>query len=138
MRNFFVAFVVSALLIGCGGGSSQSDLAGSWTGKVGMSLQSMQDDVMADNEQSSFLNEQATQGSQLSLDLREDGTCTFKAFEPVEGTWSVEGSTVTLTLPERAGKSGTYFKGTYTLELSGDEMSGGDPNLSGVTITFER
>lgn len=138
MRTLIVVLFALLTINGCGGGATQADLAGSWTGTVDMPMKVMQQDVMANREQSAFLSAQESQGKKLALELREDGTLTFTAFEPLEGTWTLDGSKVVMTLPARPDKTEASFTGTYKLELKGDEISGPDPNVEGVTVIFSR
>lgn len=100
-----------------------------------MSYKTLANEVEDDNEQSAFKSEQESLGKRLSLELREDGTLTFIAISTIEGTWSLDGSTVVMELP--AAKK--TFTGTYRLELEGDnKMSGKDPRIEGVTLKFNR
>ena len=135
MRLTIVPLFVILLMSGCGGSASEADLVGFWSGELGMSLQTLANEVEDGNEQSAFKNEQESQGKRLSLELREDGTLTFTAISTIEGTWSLDGSTVVMELPS-AEKT---FTGTYRLELEGvDKMSGKDPRIEGVTLKFSR
>lgn len=138
MRPFFSLPLL--LLVGCGGGASESDLVGSWTGKAGMTYEAMQKDASGESEQSEFLAAQEGSDKTLTLDLQAGGRAVFTNDQPIEGTWKLEGDTVVLTLPERQSPSGgPAFSGTYRLKLEGkDTFSGPDPQVEGYSLTFSR
>jgi hypothetical protein len=124
--------------VGCGGGVSDSDVVGTWTGSAGMTYEAMQNDASGESEQATFLADQEGTGKTIKLELQEGGKAVFTLDGPIEGDWSLSGDTVRLTLPARkSGDGGAAFSGAYALKLEGKaKMSGPDPNVSGYKLTF--
>ncbi len=125
---------------GCGKGVKEADLVGSWTGRAEMTYEAMQNDASGESEQATFLADQVGQNKEIKLELQAGGKAVFDLDGPIEGTWSVSGDAVTLTLPARQSASGgPAFSGTYKLKLEEPGvMSGPDPGVKGYTLTFRR
>jgi hypothetical protein len=133
-----VPLLLLVLLVGCGGGVTEKDLVGKWTGGASMTYAAMQGDAGGESEQAQFLADQEGQDKSISLDLQEGGKAVFQAYQPLEGTWTLDDGTVVLTLPKFEA-DGPTFGGVYRLALEGkDKMSGADPNVAGYTLTFRK
>lgn len=133
-------FILAIAIVGCGGGVKDSDLVGTWTGKAGMTYEAMQNDASGESEQAEFLAAQEGQSKTLKLELMEGGKATFTNDQPIEGTWSLSGDTLTITLPLRGSESGApKFGGTYTLTVKDKgRMEGPDPSVNGYTLHFTK
>ena len=140
MRRPHIVLASLLVLVGCAKGVSDSDLVGTWIGKAGMTYEAMQNDASGESEQAEFLAAQEGQSKTLKLELMEGGKATFTNDQPIEGTWSLSGDTLTLTLPLRGSESGApKFGGTYTLTVKDKgKMEGRDPNVNGYTLHFTK
>jgi hypothetical protein len=127
-----------AFALGCGGGASESDMVGTWTGSAGMTYEAMQNDASGESEQATFLADQEGMGKAIKLELQSGGKAVFTLDGPIEGTWSLSDGAVELTLPARKSvDGGPAFSGTYSLKLEGKgKLTGPDPNVSGYKLTF--
>jgi hypothetical protein len=135
MRAWPLLIVLAA---GCGGGASESDVVGTWKGSASMTYEAMQNDASGESEQATFLADQVGTSKSIKLELQPGGKAIFTLDGPIEGTWSMSGDSVQLTLPSRkSADGGPAFAGTYSLKLDGKgKMTGPDPNVAGYNLTF--
>lgn len=92
---------------------SASDFVGEWMGSIDMSDDSASFESSGDAEQDAMMREMgnAMAGAlssmmQMPLSLKDDGTFSMvMVFFPVEGTWSVEGNSITLEPETMMGMS---------------------------------
>lgn len=115
-------------------------MVGTWTGRAEMTYEAMQNDASGESEQATFLADQVGENKSIKLDLQAGGKAVFTLDAPIDGTWSFEGDTVSLTLPARQSASGgPAFSGTYLLKIVGlGEISGPDPSVKGYSVTFRK
>jgi hypothetical protein len=127
--------------LGCGGGAiNKDDLVGHWLGEAGMTYAAMQRDAGGDNEQSRFLAAQEMEKKFVKLELKADGTAVFENERILDCTWTIEGETVVLKLPDApAGGEGKVFSGTYRFEMIEEGvMKADDPNVDEYFLRFKK
>lgn len=143
-----VALAMAAgLVAGCGSGVSEADLVGNWKGKIGMTYKAMQQDAAGETDQAQMYADQMMQGEGIALTLQSDGTAELTMKREVQGTWTLDGSIVTLVLDQDQveqmlgqAAQGRQVENTYRFEVTegGKRMEAPDPNVEGLTLKFDK
>ncbi len=111
-----LAMILTVLTLAACGGSKISPVVGNWKATT-VSVSGVSVDV------DEYLKQSGNEDVKMEMVLEKDNTMSINmAGQPGEGTWKLDGSTLTLTI-DGDSLDTTYEDGKITMDLSGVSMT---------------